>query len=119
MIPIEVAAAQLARLSDLKDFPEDPILQLDLAEPLRHCDSEQHAKEVIDEWKYDNTDAPKQADLWRLVHATAPRKSAPVCPACRGDGFVQAFNRQGYPFVKPCPACRAAVAQPQKTGGGK
>jgi hypothetical protein len=80
MISIEFAISQIARLANLDDFPRrDHALQLELANALRHAESEYQAQQAIDDWLHDSTEAPKPADIYRILHATKeePRRRQP------------------------------------------
>lgn len=96
MISEAFAKKQLMRLSGLDYFPKETAAITELWLAVRAAENEGIAESVISEWLAMVREAPKPADLRRLIHdknATIQRGS---CSLCCGSYFVTAWVLVNY-----------------------
>jgi hypothetical protein len=110
MISEKFAREQLARLSRLRNFPNQPEekqLRNDLTSVLMDAASEGQLEDIIEDWLAESADAPTISQLGAAVRARQA-VSAFGCRACNGTGFL--LRRESdRDYARPC-NCRKGNA---------
>lgn len=95
MIDEIAAGAILGRLCGLRGFPREKLAQRELRSALQTASSEQIAEAVVTDWLAESNDAPRPAELRRLISdRSMTRKQR--CGACGGSGWMSAFRLVTY-----------------------
>lgn len=93
MIDDAAAKKHVARMSGLDFFPSEAAAVRELVAALKSASGEATAKAVVDEWIRDCRQAPKPADMRRLIAARDRERAAnrAKCEYCNGDGAVPCY----------------------------
>jgi len=108
MISKEVCESQIGRLEGLSYYPRDkPEAIRDLAAALKAAGNDAICVAVVNAWVEENSEAPKPADLRRLIWAENEKADEPPgkhkrCPLCGGGGWLTVWmliTYQGNSFI--------------------
>lgn len=111
MITEKFAREQLARLSRLRNFPNQPEekqLRNDLTSVLMDAISSDQLESIVDDWLAESDEAPSISQLRAAVRARqAPKQFG--CPACDNTGFLLREDALNRIYASPC-SCRGRIA---------
>ncbi len=109
MIERHVAQAHVERFSGLDWYPRDGAALRELVTAMQTAKNEVIAEVVTTNWIAESREAPKPADLRRLIYQEIERFEAEYPPApcgkCQGTGYI-IVERGGLSGAKDC-ECRA------------
>lgn len=115
MIDRKIAQTQIDRLAGLDWFPKDnPAAIKDLRQALEASATDVIAMAVVSDWVESNREAPKPADLRRLIWAENEKRESDQfrrtksCPICDGTG-QEIIVRGDFTGARTC-KCRLVAA---------
>lgn len=118
MITQEFSGIQIERLMGLDYFPSNKAAVKELRLAIEAAGSEAIATRIVTDWLAEHSEAPKPAELRRLVVAAKPGpdleelRPDPHCARCGGEGFEH-IERNGLSAAGPRCSCWARRPAPK------